>query len=43
LIGKPYTYFLTELSGQEERLFEMKEERLDPIRSFHEWGKPHDL
>jgi hypothetical protein len=34
LAGKPYTYYLTELSGQEEHLLEMKEERLDPIRRF---------
>ncbi|MEX2488616.1 MAG: BREX system P-loop protein BrxC [Pseudomonadales bacterium] len=32
--GKPYTWHLTELSKQEDRLLELKEEVIDPIRKF---------
>lgn len=34
MIGKPYTYFFIELTGQEDRLLELKEVCLDPIRRF---------
>ena len=34
LIGKPYTFYLTELRQQEDRLFELKEGVIDPVRRF---------
>ena len=34
LLGKPYTYFLTELRGAEDKLFDNKEAVIDPIRRF---------
>ena len=32
--GKPYTWYLTELSNHEDTLFDLKEGTLDPIRKF---------
>ena len=32
--GKPYTWYLTELSRQEDALLDMKESTIDPIRKF---------
>ncbi len=32
--GKPYTYYLTELGGQEDALLDLKEKVLDPVRRF---------
>ena len=32
--GKPYAWYLQELSGHEDRLFDLKEGILDPIRRF---------
>ncbi len=32
--GKPYTWYLTELTRQEDALFELKERCIDPIRKF---------
>ncbi len=32
--GKPYTWYLTELSRQEDALLDMKEGSIDPIRKF---------
>ena len=32
--GKPYTWHLTELGKQEDRLLDMKEDVIDPIRKF---------
>ncbi len=34
LTGKPYTWYLTELSRQEDALLDMKEGIIDPIRKF---------
>jgi len=34
LTGKPYTWYLTELNRQEDALFDMKEEIIEPIRKF---------
>jgi hypothetical protein len=34
LIGKPYTWYLTEFTRQEDALLEMKEGVLDPVRKF---------
>ena len=34
LSGKPYAWYLTELQKQEEALFDLKEQVLDPIRKF---------
>jgi len=34
LAGKPYTHYLTELSGLENALLDLKESILDPIRRF---------
>lgn len=34
LIGKPYTWYLTELTRQEDVLFDMKEDVIDPVRKF---------
>jgi hypothetical protein len=33
-VGKPYTYFFTELTQQEDRFLALKETRLDPIRRY---------
>jgi copper chaperone CopZ len=34
LTGKPYTWYLTELTRQENALIEMKESIIDPVRKF---------
>jgi energy-coupling factor transporter ATP-binding protein EcfA2 len=34
IIGKPYTWYLTELLRQEDTLLDMKEKIIDPIRKF---------
>ncbi|MBE0574417.1 MAG: BREX system P-loop protein BrxC [Desulfuromonadales bacterium] len=34
LIGKPYTWYLTELTRQEDTLIDMKESVIDPVRKF---------
>ena len=34
LTGKPYTWYLTELTRQEEALLNMKESVIDPVRKF---------
>lgn len=34
IIGKPYPWYLTELSKLEDTLFDMKEKIIDPIRKF---------
>ncbi|MDQ0291496.1 hypothetical protein J3R75_003603 [Oligosphaera ethanolica] len=34
LTGKPYTWFLTELTRQEDALLDMKENVIDPVRKF---------
>lgn len=34
IIGKPYTWYLTELMSQEDDLLDMKEEVIDPVRKF---------
>jgi len=34
LAGQPYTFYLTELSRQEDALLDMKEDVLDPVRRF---------
>lgn len=34
LAGKPYTWYLTELSRQEDELLDLKEQLIDPIRKF---------
>jgi hypothetical protein len=34
LIGKPYTWYLTELTRQEDALLDMKESVIDPVRKF---------
>ena len=34
LIGKPYTFYLTELRQQENRLLDLKEGVIDPVRRF---------
>ncbi|WP_430228629.1 BREX system P-loop protein BrxC [Nitrosomonas communis] len=34
LTGKPYTWYLTELSRQEDTLLDMKEGVIDPVRKF---------
>lgn len=34
LTGKPYTWFLTELTRQEDTLLDMKENVIDPVRKF---------
>lgn len=34
LAGKPYTWYLTELSRQEDELLDLKEQLFDPIRKF---------
>lgn len=34
LTGKPYTWYLTELSHQEDTLLDMKEGVIDPVRKF---------
>lgn len=34
LKGKPYTWYLTEFSGQEDDLLDMKESVIDPVRKF---------
>ncbi|MFQ6759449.1 MAG: BREX system P-loop protein BrxC [Deltaproteobacteria bacterium] len=34
IIGKPYTWYLTELLRQEDALLDMKEKVIDPIRKF---------
>jgi hypothetical protein len=34
LTGKPYTWFLTELTRQEDTLLDMKESVIDPVRKF---------
>lgn len=34
LIGKPYTWYLTDLSRQQEDLLDMKEDLIDPVREF---------
>lgn len=34
LIGKPYTWYLTELIHQEDALLDMKERVIDPVRKF---------
>ncbi len=34
LKGKPYTWYLTELSSQEDTLLDMKEGIIDPVRKF---------
>ena len=34
IIGKPYTWYLTELLRQEDALLELKEKVIDPIRKF---------
>jgi hypothetical protein len=39
LVGKPYAFYITELSKQEDDLLDMKEHELDPIRRF--MGGPH--
>ena len=33
-IGKPYTWYLTELTRQEDALLDMKESVIDPVRKF---------
>ena len=32
--GKPYTWYLTELLGQEDELLDLKEQLIDPVRKF---------
>jgi len=32
--GKPYTWYLTELLGQEDALLDLKEQLIDPVRKF---------
>lgn len=39
IIGKPYTFYLTEFTRQSDGLLDMKENILDPIRRF--MGGPH--
>ena len=34
LTGKPYTWYLTELTRQEDALLDMKESAIDPVRKF---------
>jgi len=34
LTGKPYTWYLTELTRQEDALLDMKESVIDPVRKF---------
>ena len=34
LTGKPYTWYLTELTRQEDALLDMKEKVIDPVRKF---------
>jgi hypothetical protein len=34
IIGKPYTWYLTELMRQEDTLLDMKEQVIDPVRKF---------
>jgi hypothetical protein len=36
LTGKPYTWYLTELTRQEDALLDMKESVIDPVRIVHE-------
>ncbi len=38
LIGKPYTFFLTDLRAQEDDLYGLKETVLDPLRRFMSGG-----
>ena len=39
LTGKPYTWYLTELTRQEDALLDMKEQTIDPIRKFMVGGQ----
>ncbi len=38
LVGKPYTFFLTDLRAQEDDFFDLKETVLDPLRRFMSGG-----
>ncbi|MEA5536775.1 BREX system P-loop protein BrxC [Crocosphaera sp. XPORK-15E] len=41
IYSKPYDWYLTDLSRQEDELLEIKEDVIDPIRSFMQGGQKH--